>query len=408
MLIYPYIGVYMLNEENKLNIAMFSDSFFPTMGGREKVIDYSMRELIKDNNAFLCAPKIKNKKYAEFSDSNLPYKVYRCNSIRIFNESYLAICNRKFRKEVEKLKFDIIHCQTKYALLNYAFKLRKKFNVPVVTSVHTNYLYIYTKQMPKFIRNIALKYVVKQMNKCDKVIAVSNYMKNQIISLGVKSDIVVIKNGTNFKETELFDKNYIRNYYNIDDDTFVLLYVGRIIEEKNIAFQLEVIKRLKELTNKKFLFLLVGDGKELQKFKKMTKSLEIENNVKFLGQINDTKLLFSIYKQSDLFFFSSLSDNDPLTIVEAAFNSVPSLVVEKTGGAERIINNENGFITANDKEEIANKIIEILDNKYDLKSIGENAKNTIPKSWEIVTQSYLEEYKKTIETFKRKNNLNKK
>ena len=262
--------------------------------------------------------------------------------------------------------------------------------------------------MPKFIRNIALKYVVKQMNKCDKVIAVSNYMKNQIISLGVKSDIVVIKNGTNFKETELFDKNYIRNYYNIDDDTFVLLYVGRIIEEKNIAFQLEVIKRLKELTNKKFLFLLVGDGKELQKFKKMTKSLEIENNVKFLGQVNDTKLLFSIYKQSDLFFFSSLSDNDPLTIVEAAFNSVPSLVVEKTGGAERIINNENGFITANDKEEIANKIIEILDNKYNLKSIGENAKNTIPKSWEIVTQSYLEEYKKTIETFKRKNNLNKK
>ena len=208
----------MLNEENKINIAMFSDSFFPTMGGREKVIDYSMRELIKDNNAFLCAPKIKNKKYAEFSDSNLPYKVYRCNSIKIFNESYLAIFNRKFRKEVEKLKFDIIHCQTKYALLNYAFKLRKKFNVPVVTSVHTNYLYIYTKQMPKFIRNIALKYVVKQMNKCDKVIAVSNYMKNQIISLGVKSDIVVIKNGTNFKETELFDKNYIRNYYNIDDD----------------------------------------------------------------------------------------------------------------------------------------------------------------------------------------------
>ena len=71
--------------------------------------------------------------------------------------------------------------------------------------------------MPKFIRNIALKYVVKQMSKCDKVIAVSNYMKNQIISLGVKSDIVVIKNGTNFKETELFDKNYIRNNYNIDD-----------------------------------------------------------------------------------------------------------------------------------------------------------------------------------------------
>ena len=146
----------------------------------------------------------------------------------------------------------------------------------------------------------------------------------------------------------------------------------------------------------------------MQKFKKIAKSLEIENNVKFLGQVNDTKLLFSIYKQSDLFFFSSLSDNDPLTIVEAAFNSVPSLVVEKTGGAERIINNENGFITANDKEEIANKIIEILNNKYDLKSIGENAKNTIPKSWEIVTQSYLEEYKKTIETFKRKNNLNKK
>lgn len=37
MLIYPYIGVYMLNEENKLNIAMFSDSFFPTMAEEKKL-----------------------------------------------------------------------------------------------------------------------------------------------------------------------------------------------------------------------------------------------------------------------------------------------------------------------------------------------------------------------------------
>lgn len=392
----------MINENNKLNIAMFSDSFFPTMGGREKVIDYSMREIIKNNNAFLCAPKIKNKKYPDFSDANLPYKVFRCNSIEILTDSYLSICNRKFRKEVEKQKFDIIHCQTKYALLNYAFKLRKKFNVPVVTSVHTNYLDVYTKQLPKLIRNIALKYIVKQMNKCDKVIAVSNYMKNQIISLGVKTDVVVIKNGTHCKETDLFDKNYIREMYNIDDDTFVLLYVGRIIKEKNIGFQLEVIKRVKELTNKKFVFLLVGDGKNMQEFKKLAKTLEIEDYVKFIGQINDTKLLYSIYKQANLLFFSSLIDSDGLTIVEAAFNSVPSLVIEKTGGAERIANNENGFITTSDKEDIANKIVEILDNKYNLSSIGQNARNTIPKSWEEVTQTYLEEYRKTIKEFKNK------
>ena len=388
-----------------MKIAMFSDSFFPVMGGREKVIDYSLQEIINNGHeAFLCAPKNKNEVMKDFKDESLKYKVYRCNSIKLAPAVYYSACNLGFRKKVEKEKFDIIHCQTKYLLLNYAFRLRKKFNVPVVTTVHTNYINVY-KSLPKFIRKIALKFVVRQMNKCDKVFAVSHFMKEQVKSLGVKTDIVVIKNGTIFRDVEYIDKSEIFKKYQIEEDTFLLLYVGRIIKEKNLEFQLRTIQRLKEMTNKKFCLLYVGGGEDkvFEELKNLSKELNVEKYVKFVGQVTDINLLYSIYKSADLFFFSSTTDNDPLVLVEAAYNKTPSIIIENTSGEERIQNEFNGFVAKNNEDDMAKKIAEMMDGKYDLEKISENAKMTIPKSWNEVTKLYLEEYEKVIKEFKMKN-----
>ena len=55
----------------KLNIAVFSDSFYPIIGGRENVVDNLMIELSQNHNAILIAPNIKRNKKT-FDDTKLP------------------------------------------------------------------------------------------------------------------------------------------------------------------------------------------------------------------------------------------------------------------------------------------------------------------------------------------------
>ena len=382
---------------------MFSDSFFPVVGGREFVIDNLVKALAKDNDCFVCAPKMKGE-LAGKSDKELTYQVFRCNSLRFGKELYLSVPDKKFREIVETKKPDIIHCQTKFGLLSYAFEYRKKFNVPVVTTIHTNYREVYNRTLPKPIAKILLKRTIRQLNKCDLIFAVSNYMKSQVESLGVTKPIVLLKNGIDpYAPTLDYDKQkeLVNTKFGLDEDTFVFLFVGRINTVKNIHFQLETIKDIAGKTNKKFKFLLVGEGQDKEEYEKFCKNNNIESFVQFAGQITDKELLSAIYVRANIFYFASLSDNDPLTIVEAAYNGTPSLVIENTGGAERIENLKSGFVCKNDKTEIERLMIDLLENKYDLVTIGQNAKRDIPESWQDVAVKTIIEYQKAIDNHKK-------
>ena len=83
--------------ENKINIAMFSDSFYPIVGGRENVIDNLMRELNKKSNIFLLTANFGGQK-TFINDKDLPYTVHRTKSCRITKNEYLVLLDRKTKK----------------------------------------------------------------------------------------------------------------------------------------------------------------------------------------------------------------------------------------------------------------------------------------------------------------------
>ena len=91
-------------ENKKINVAMFSDSFYPIIGGRENVIDNLMRELSQQTNCFLLTTTFKGHK-SFINDTNLPYEIHRCKSIRVTKNEYLSIIDRRTKKYIkEKIK----------------------------------------------------------------------------------------------------------------------------------------------------------------------------------------------------------------------------------------------------------------------------------------------------------------
>lgn len=383
----------------KINIAMFSDSFYPIIGGRENVIHNLMNSISVKAPCFLATTTFRGHKHS-ITDKDLSYDVIRCKSVRITKNEYLSIIDKKFKKQIEEKikngKIDIIHVHTKYALLNYAFKLRKKYNIPIVTTVHTNYFEQYKKQL-KFppLYKLLLSRIKKVLQKVDSIFTVSNTMKNKLVKWGIDKEITVIPNGNDliFPQNNDSIKQETKTHLNLGDEN-ILLFVGRMVETKNLSFLFQVLHKLKE-QNFSFKIIFVGGG-NLNRYKKLSSKLNLDNECIFTGPITNREYLRNLYLTADLFINPSKIETFGLTTKEAGALSLPSIVIKDCATSENIIDNENGFISRENLDEFCSKIINAFNDKTKLKHIGQNAKYTFSSTWNEIADLHLTNYKKIL------------
>ena len=127
--------------------------------------------------------------------------------------------------------------------------------------------------------------------------------------------------------------------------------------------------------------MFVGDGRDENNIKDYARKLGFKSKIIFTGKITNQLILGSFYQMASLFFFPSKYDNDPLVIKEAAAYQLPSLVLANTSIAQLIMNQINGYIHEGDSKSFANRLIEIISDSKNLKTIGEEAKKTLVVTW---------------------------
>lgn len=386
----------------RLKIGIFMDSYFPAIDGVVVVIDNLAKELSKFNDVTVVVP------YTEsvIEDKNRPYKVIRVNSIKLPKSEYrLAKQNTKFSKFYKKLKsenFDIIHIHSPFIVGRLGLKLAKDLNIPCIATMHTRFDFEIRKRVKnELIVKEVIKNLIKVYNKCDKCIAINNAMINVFKDYGYKYEPVVIYNGTDLKPLKEINKNIsiINNLYNLNNNEYVFLFVGRIIDIKNIFFILDALKLLKQ-DGVKFKMLYVGTGADEKKLKLKINEYDMEDCVFLTGRITDRKILSSLYKRANLFLFPSLFDASSLVQIEAAVNETPGVFIEGSVTADTIINNVNGFASKNSVIEYKNRIEEIIKDKRLLNKVSKNAKKMLGKSWDKITLEtynlYVDEIEKKI------------
>ena len=179
----------------------------------------------------------------------------------------------------------------------------------------------------------------------------------------------------------------------------MLLFVGQHIWEKNIGFILEALERIKD---KPFQFFMVGTGYAVHDIRVKIKQLGLSHKVTLLGNIHDRERLKRIDAAADLFLFPSLYDNAPLVVREAAAMHTPALMLAESTAAEVIKPDINGFLTPNDVQAYADRISYLLEHHDVLSSVGNNASNTIARSWENVMDEVILRYRDIQQSYKLK------
>lgn len=378
--------------KDKLNIAVFTDSFFPAGGGTE-MATYQLCKALQENghNILMFAPDYHREQ--EFND----FEVFRVKSIALTQNDMMVLPSRDFKKifaRVKEFNPDLIYFCTVSGMAKCAIKIARKLNKPIVATVHTKFKQaFYDGCKSHLITKCLLNSLVLKMYKADKVLTVSHDMARELNNYGFKGDVEVIRNGTDhikgFPEaTKKKDDSGVVNF----------LFCGHLIKIKNIQFSLRALGLLKrEEGFNNFKFYLVGRGPYKKNLEKIIKKENLQDNVVFTGFIKDRTEIANIYAKADLFLFPSIFDNDGLVICEASQMGTPTLSLKDTGSSERMTNNENGFVCEYDLRKYADRIYEIINDKPLYDHVCSNVRSILGDTWHDVANKYEKIFKDLIE-----------
>lgn len=369
----------------RFNVGIFIDTFYPMVDGVIQVVNNVATLLQEKCNITVFTIKPANKNKQDNREYN--YNVVRCKSKNVFFFDYdmpVPRLDKKFIKTLNDSKLDIVYLHSPMAIGKCAVRYAKKHNIPIISHLHSQYKRdFYKSTHSRLLTKILLKNIMNVFNKSDCAIAVNEFTRDLFTKeYGLTCPTRVIYNATDMMPVndEKQAREEINKDYNLTDDEKIFTFVGRINKLKNLSFIFESLVCLKKkMTN--FKFLLVGSGNDMDHFKKMVKTLNLEENVIFAGRIMGKDKLEKIYSRSDLLLFSSFYDTDGLIRFEAGAQGTPTVLVEGMGPASSIVDNETGFVSKNDPQSFADKIYTAMTDEELYKKVSKNARTKVYRTW---------------------------
>ena len=195
--------------------------------------------------------------------------------------------------------------------------------------------------------------------------------------------------------------NDLRKSLKLGKSDFVLLFVGRLAEEKNIEFLLECQKELIK-KHKNIKLIIVGDGPDKDKYVEYSKELGISKNVIFTGKAKWTDIPY-YYHVSNLFVTASKTETQGLTVIEAMASNVTPVCMKDEAFESMVTEDLNGVFFET-KEEYIEKIERLYKNKKDLERLNRQARiQSETYSSKFYADRVLAVYKRAIDTKKNEN-----
>ncbi|MDU7947261.1 MAG: glycosyltransferase [Clostridium sp.] len=219
------------------------------------------------------------------------------------------------------------------------------------------------KKLFKFITNMLARRNIK-LYKNRLVLAKTPYVINELKKMKV-NNVTLLPVGLDEdllnQNYLLTDKNILREKYNLNEQDKVVLFIGRLDEEKKPLEAINIIKSL----NKNFKLIIVGKGKLKEKLISKIKELEIDDRVTYIESIPN-KDIWELYHLSNYFINLNRNEIFGMAILEAMYYRCCTIAIDAPGPNYIIEDRVSGYIVKNE-----DNIKEILENNnMDFERIG--------------------------------------
>lgn len=156
----------------------------------------------------------------------------------------------------------------------------------------------------------------------DQHVAVSHRTRRELNGLGVENSAVV-PNGISMAEVASVDPA---------DGPVDLLYVGRLIPEKNVDLVVRTVAELRD-ENPDIECVLVGDGPEWDRIERLVAELGLENNVRMPGLLEEYEDVLGLMKAAEVFTLPSQREGFGICALEALACRTPVVTIEHSQNA---------------------------------------------------------------------------
>lgn len=268
--------------------------------------------------------------------------------------------------EYEKLDLLHVHYAIPHASSAYLAKqmLKGKIDLKVTTTLHGTDITLVGLE-PSFLPLV--KFSIEQS---DGVSAVSRFLKEKTITnYDINKDIEVIPN---FIDSELFKPSANGSFrkHIAPNGEKILVHTSNFRQVKRVPDTLRIFQQVRaELPAK---LVLVGDGPDRSECERLSRQLNICDDVKFLGK---QEALVDILNASDIFLIPSQSESFGLAALEAMSCGLPVVSSSVGGLPELIKHNECGFIAEiGDVDRMAKYVLDLLTNERKYELFSKNAR----------------------------------
>lgn len=300
--------------------------------------------------------------------------------------SYYFSLKSFFKKLFSQQEFDIIHSHTVMPDGDLGRFLKKKFNIPLVITIHGADLQVLAERSYKY--NLR---VYKILGQADGIGLVSKKLQGQLYKKAPEGfrfpEVKVVYNGI-----QIYD-NYPAIDWEIKEPVIKMLTIANLIEQKGFGLVFEAMKNLK-FRFPQLRYFIIGQGWDRKKIEEQAAKFGLQDRVVFLGSMPHRKAM-AYLKEADLFIMPS--KNEALGVVYLESMSFGNITIGSQGeGIAEIINDgENGYLVDPlDPESLQKKLEFILPRLKELQILKQKAKERVwPEfSWENNAREYIDLY----------------
>ncbi|MCI8573588.1 MAG: glycosyltransferase family 4 protein, partial [Oscillibacter sp.] len=223
---------------------------------------------------------------------------------------------------------DVVHSQCEFSTFFLARRIAEELDIPLIHTYHTvyeDYTHYFSPSV-HFGKKAAAIFTRWVARHTDCLIAPTGKVRMLLQNYQVERPVFVVPSGIDLdrfrSEPDPLRTAVLKASLNIPQEHTVLVFVGRLAEEKNLS---ELLRFRANLGPGGVTLLLVGDGPDRQRLEAEAAALGLETpDVVFAGMVAAEQIA-DWYQLGDLFVNASTSETQGLTYAEALAAGVPVL-----------------------------------------------------------------------------------
>ena len=381
-----------------MRIGIFTDTYPPYINGVStsvSMLEHALKK--KGHQVYIVTVNSENMSY-KYENNN---HIIRIPGIPtgIYDYRLTGIYPLRALKVIKKWNLDVIHSHTEFGVGTFARLVSSQYH-----TMYEDYVHYITKGYFMGPSRKIVEYLTKFY--CDQTateLIVPTKKTYDLFKQKYKVDrnVHIVPTGIEverfYKEKfDTKDLDELRKKMGFSKNDFVILFVGRLAQEKSVDFLIDAHASIsKKYPNAKLL--IVGDGPDIDKFKNQVNKLKIDANVIFTGKI-PWKEVPKYYAISTVFATASKTETQGLTVIEAMAASLPAICVQDESFEDAVIDGLNGYFFKN-KRQYKKQIETLIENQILVKNMGKQARiNAESKSSKYFAERVLDVYKIAIGT----------